>query len=938
MQRARTPRRRFAVGIGLLVVLMGALAGLPGEPQPVTAREAPPIDQVVKGMEAIPGFFTVYTGPDGRLLLEIQEEQFGKDFLVVVQMARGIGESFLLTGFPLTTEMLTFRLRGGRVELVARNPYFRAEAGTPLERMVQLGFRESIKRAFQIVAQDPERGRYLIDATGLFVNDWPGLSYALPFIYGVGFRLDPRRSTLVYVKGFPENVEIEVDLTFQASFPFFSRTVPDPTSLPVSLHYSVLKLPDEPMKPRLADDRVGYFVTAFKDFSRQGGRTNTVRVIHRWRLEKKDPWAPISEPKKPIVFYLENTIPEAYRPYIKEGVEAWNKAFEAAGFKNAIVAVDQPDDPDFDPEDARYSTIRWVPSVTAVFAMGPSDVDPRSGEILNADILFTEGWVRALTGEYDLLTDVQSPLDFLTREAEALRLAFLLNPRAAGRLCAFGTGLLPHLLVWRLALQAQGVVGPDGEVPLEYVGAALREITMHEVGHALGLRHNFKASAAIPYLKLHDENYTRRYGVSASVMDYNPPNVSPDPRRQGEYYSSTVGPYDVWAIQYGYMPVPGETLEAPHPRLRAIAEEHFQREHLYGTDEDAWLYPYALDPLTNMWDLGDDPIAYYQEVQRLVDRLWRDVVKRMVPEGGELWPVRSAIHALLYEQTRGYFYALKAVGGVRVTRAHRDDPMGLKPFEPLSADEQRRALRFVLEAFTPLILREFPKELLDLATPERWRDWASSWRLGTRFTYPIHEVIAGIREALLEMAFWPERLMRIRDNAYRSNEPDPFTLDELFTGFTDAIWGDVLEGRPPADSFQRQIQSLYVDKLLELAGLRVAPTGERTRREPAPTPTPDANADADADAERARAWWAWAPWTDAGADVGVGVAQFPSSLRVPPRAPEAKALALVELQRIARAIEALLARDVPLEPLDEAHLLEVRARIERALGLSAGAR
>ena len=896
LDRSKRERRnlRLPVVLSLLVLAIGALTLLTGGLTPATAQEAPPLDQYVATLDGDPGLFNAYTSKEGKIFFEITERHFNKDFLIITQMARGIGESFLLTGFPLGSQMVTFRFRNNRIELIARNPYFRATEGTPQGRMVERGFRESILAVLPIVAAKPKEGRYLVDVTRLFLSD-PGLSSVLPFVYGVGFRLDPSRSSIVSVKGFPRNVELEVDLTFAASRPFSSRALPSAASLPVALHYSVLALPEQPMKPRLADDRVGYFTTTFKDYDRQGDRTNAVRMVNRWRLEKRDPYAPLSEPVKPIVFYLENTIPEEFRSYIKAGVEEWNKTFEAAGFRNAIIARDQPDDPDWDPGDVRYSTIRWVPSVDAVFAIGPSDVDPRSGEILNSDILVVSDWIRALTGENDLL--VQSPLEFLDREAEALKMANLLNPEYAQRLCAYGAGLIPYLQLLRYTLMADGVIGLDGKVPQEYVGAALKETVMHEVGHALGLRHNFKASTTTPYDKLQDVQYTRRYGVSASVMDYNPPNISPDRSQQGEYYSSTVGTYDVWAIQWGYLPIGGESLAQQHPQLQAIAEEHFKSDHYYGTDEDAILYPYALDPSINPWDLGSDPIAYYRGLQRLVDQLWMGLEDRLIPEGGELWPLRNAVNALLFQQTQGYFYAVKALGGLRVTRAHKDDPMGLTPLQVLPAWEQRQGLRFVLEAFTPQILRDFPKELLDKATPERWWDWASGWRFGTRFTYPIHDIITGIRVRVLQMAFWPERLARIRDNAYRSDEPNPFTLDELFQGFTDTIWGDVFEGWPTLDSFQRAIQSAYLDLLITMA-TDDGEDGDSRFQEPEGMPTE----------------------------------LHPNPATLPPQVDDARALAFLELTRLYEAIGETLNAGVQ-GATTRAQLLEAQHRIRKALDL-----
>ncbi len=840
---------------------------------PFVGQESPkgPIETFVAEMKAIPGYFDVYLKRDGTLYLEVEREHFNKDFLVVVQMARGIGESFLLTGYPLDSDLLQFRMRNDKLELWTRNPYFRADPGTPLGRMVELGFRDSVRRAFAIVARDEAAGRYLIDATGLFLSDWPNLSDYLPNVFRTGFRLDPTRSAITLAKGFPRNVEIDVDLMFAATAPMQNvpprvyAVLPDEKTLPVALHYSILALPDQAMKPRLADDRVGYFVTTYKDYSLQTGPTNSVRLVNRWRLEKKDPYAPLSEPVKPIIFYIENTIPKELRSFVKEGVEAWNKAFEAAGFKNAILAQEQPSDPHWDPADARYSTIRWMPSVSAIFAIGPSDVDPRSGEILNSDILFTADWVRALTNEY--LRLIESPMQFLQDESEALETARQLNPHAAHLLCAYEAGMAPHMATLHMTLAADGLITPGGAIPLEYVGAALRETVMHEVGHALGLRHNFKASTSTPFEKLHSKEYTAKYGVTASVMEYNPANISSDREGQGEYFNSTVGTWDIWAIKWGYTPVGNETL-APHPQLQEIALQHGARAHLYGTDEDAWLYPYALDPAITQWDLSADPVAYYRDLQKLTARLWDGLEERLLADDAEYWPLRGAVNTLLFQELRGYIYYIKALGGMEVTRAHKGDD--LTPLKPLAAEKQRAALSFILEIFRPDVQKRFPKHFLDKMPRERWWDWASTWQVNQRFHFPIHDAITGMRAQVLVPAFWPERLIRITDNAYRSNEEKPYTLDEHFMGFTNAIWGDVLSKQPPTDSFQRAIQSIYLDMLLAMVNDT--------------TPT---------------------------------------------RLSDAVAMAYAELVRLDQGISDLLVEQAQLDPLGKAHLLEAQRRIRQ---------
>ena len=875
-------RARILV-VAFFALFVGGLLAIDGD-APAIAQGAPHIDQVIGSLDSSPGFINTYTNKTGGLAWEITEDHFGKDFLVVVQMGKGVGESFLLTGYPLDSDMMTFRMRNEKIELIVRNPYFRADPGTPLARMVDMGFQESVYATFPIIARDDETGRYLIDVTNLFISDWANLRQALPGVYGVGFGLDRSRSAVTSAKAFPTNVEIKVDLSFASGVSIPSAAIPDDKTLPVSIHYSVLELPEEPMKPRLADDRVGFFTSAYKDFSRQAGPTNTVHITNRWRLEKEDPYAPISDPVKPIIYYIENTIPEELREYVKQGVEAWQPAFEAAGFSNAIIAMDQPDDPDWDPGDARYSTIRWMPSISGVFAIGPSDVDPRSGEILNSDILFVSDWVSILSGQSNQL--VESPLDYFTQDAEAFKVANLFNPNYTEFLCSVGTGAAPHANLLRYTLMADGLIDDAGEVPWDFVGESIRETVMHEVGHGIGLRHNFKASTAVANDRLHDTAYTQTMGVTASVMEYNPPNINADRSEQGDYYNHVVGPYDVWAIQWGYLPVGSETLE-PHPQLTRIAEELGKPGHEFGTDEDAWIYPFSIDPYITQWDLGSDPIGYYRNQQQLVARLWDNLENRVVEDGGELWPLRNALHSLLWSHSQGYVYHVKALGGVHVTRAHSDDPNGLTPMRVLDANEQRRALEFVLEAFDSSVLADFPKELLDKAIPERHWDWGTSFFPGqARFNYPLHDIMTGLRTLIMDFTFLPERLARIRDNAFRTDDPNPFTLAELYDGFTSKIFADIM-GNGTNDSFQRAIQIEYLSRMIFQATGSLA-VGNRFMDN----------------------WWE-------GQDP-VGI--HPSAVGATPGVNDARALAFAELGKIEAAVHDAL-DDQTLDETHRAHLM-----------------
>ncbi len=817
MMKRLQPQGRWVVALTFLLLLAGVVFSMPGSNSTVIAQQVPTIEEVLPFLEKSEGVINAYRTPQGRLFMEITEDHFEKDFLVVIQMDKGIGESFMLTGYPLFSEMVTFRWRNEKIELVYRNPNFRAEEGTPEGRMVDLGFRESVKHSYDPVAATPDEGRYMIDVTNTFVADWASLADFLPGLYGVFFQMDPSRSELVSVKGFEENVEIRVDLSFLTSGPIPSNVIPHYKTLPVGISYSILALPEEPMQPRLSDDRIGYFTTTYRDFNIQGGASDAVRLANRWRLEKKHPNQPLSEPVKPIVFYLENTIPEEYRPYIKAGIEEWGTAFRRAGFINAIIAKDQPDDPDWSPGDARHSTIRWVSANDSVFAIGPSDVDPRTGEILNADILFVSDWVRVLNGQNQQLVNQTMSIN---EENEFVKWYSQINPDYAQMMCDYASSMGSELMLMRQTLIADGLADANGELPLQYIGEALMELTMHEVGHTLGLRHNFKGSSAIPFDQLHDEALTQSFGVSGSVMDYNPPNISLDRSEQGEYYNSVVGAYDMLAIKWGYMPVRNERL-ASHPELAAVASESTEKSYnTFGTDEDTGLGSYAMDPYITTYDLSADPVRWFKERATLVNELWDSVEDRLIADGDEYWPLRYAVQSMLIQKVRGYPYAARGMGGVSVTRAHKGNDFGVLPMMPLSAQEQRDALDYVLGLYHPDVFADFPTDLLNKMPRERWWDFASSWQNGSRFTYSLGGFLTSIRGLTLSVAFDPERLMRVRDQTYHSDEANPFELYEMFEGFSNAIWADVLAGNAPTDAYQREIQNVHIDMLGGIGGLQ----------------------------------------------------------------------------------------------------------------------
>jgi hypothetical protein len=593
--------------------------------------------------------------------------------------------------------------------------------------------------------------------------------------------------------------------------------VPDSRNVTVAVHYSLCALPETGYQPRLADDRVGYFLSAVKDFSRPTDETAFTRFIHRWHLVKAEPAAEKSPPKQPLIFYIEKTFPYQYRKYVREGLLEWNKAFEKIGFLDAIEVRQQPDDADWDPEDVRYNTVRWI-TASAGFAMGPARVNPLNGQIFDADIIFDADMVRFWQQEYDLASESKPKATDPTAQGWDERPAWKMARCAC---CDLMTGRTRDLaFAASVALVRAG--NPGGKVPEELIGQAIKETVMHEVGHTLGLRHNFKGSTFRKPEDLHDVAKTRTGGLSGSVMDYNPVNVAPKGVPQGDYYSTTLGPYDYWAIEYGYKPLPGGT-EGEAAPLREIAARASRPELAYATDEDTrGLDP---DPFANRWDLGSDPLAYARHQADLIDELFQGkLAERALEQGQGYQRVRQVFSVLLGQYGQALDFAARFVGAQEFRRDHKGDQSGRLPFTVLAPAKQREALAFLKErAFSDKSF-QFTPELLNSLAPERWSHWGM--RDANRLDFPIHEAVLRIQSRALGRLLSPLVLARVLDNERRSKpEDEGVTLPEIFQGLSAAIWSELdlkpdpkpaSNHNPVVSSFRRGLQREHLRALTQL--------------------------------------------------------------------------------------------------------------------------
>ncbi|MBA3443358.1 MAG: zinc-dependent metalloprotease [Gemmatimonadales bacterium] len=792
--------------------------------------------EVTKGAEVRTGIFTLYLKRD-KAYLSLTPAQLDRDYLLVTQLSRGIGELGLDGGSSIRSDLVRFHRAGDRIELQVVNPRFTAAPGTPMARTVDYSFGNSVAQSFTIATMR-EEGEILVDIAPFLLSDWADLG---AFFQGVAAQrklsgtviLDRERSSLEQMQLFPENLEARVRLTYQASRNLGLETISDYRWIPVGVHYSFLELPATPMRPRYADERVGYFVSAIKDFSRDTAESFFVRYVNRWRLEKRVPGTALSEPVKPIVYYIDRTVPTEWRSWVRAGILEWNRAFEEAGFRNAIQVVDAPDDTLWNAEDARFSTVRWTATNRSVYAVGPSNVDPRTGEILNADVLVSAAWIQTWRGESGEYLPPETSIRSVFREDSILAAS-----NGDARLCGLATGMQRQGTLTRALLGARAAGADGGEATRRYIGEALKALIMHEIGHTLGLRHNFRGSAGVTKAQLTDRKFTQTHGLAVSVMDYSPPALSLDPRDQGDYHGGTIGTYDRWAIRYGYSPLgtgelaaaaakgseaaaPVWTPDAETNALRTVAAEAAKPAHLYGTDEDAGFGGLGLDPTVSRYDQTSDPLEWARDRVALINGLFDSLDTRMVAPGQGYARLRTAFTDLLNDRWYAMLVTTKYLGGATTARDHRGDPSARPALVSVPAARQREALAFLTQAGFGEQAYRFSPELLSKLGPDRWRHWGSGSGSDGRIDFPIHSWATKQQAALLGQLLDPAVLSRIRDAELRASEGEQIvTIPEVFNTLTRSIWAEA--GYPEAGktavtrnitSVRRDLQRLYLNSL-----------------------------------------------------------------------------------------------------------------------------
>jgi len=777
-----------------------AVAGCAGDAKD-QAGDAPSFAHIAESSELLEGLFDFYRDrKSGETYLAIKPDQIDQEFIYVSFIRNGVVEGGHFRGAFQGNKIISLRRHFDRIEFVTENTAFYFDPDNALSRSADANISKAVLAVQDIVAEDEESGTILIKADDIFLTESlqqikhsadPKKDPAAEKTFELG-TLSETKNKIYEVRSYPQNTDVFVDYVYENPAPLVSgkREVTDSRNVSVRVQHSFVKVPDDDYRPRIDDPRIGYFTQYVTDLT---SRSNAPYrdLINRWQLKKKDPDAALSEPVEPIVWWIENTTPVEFRDTIRDAALSWNQSFRKAGFENAIQVNIQPDDADWDAGDIRYNVLRWTSSPQPPFGgYGPSFTNPRTGQIIGADIML----------EYVFVTNRVK----LEKIIESMANGGASSTIAGNALyCSLGYNLHLSNIFGARALNSMGL---SSALQGQLIDDSLRYLVLHETGHTLGLNHNMKASQVRTMDEISDQELVEKKGLSGSVMDYPAVNLASAGREQTRFYNVRPGPYDDWAIEFGYSPALNGADGAA--RRVALLNRSTEPELAFGNDADDMRAPGAgIDPRVNINDMSADAITYATERMALVDTIMADLLSKTGTEGESYQELLNSYLILAAEFTRSANTISRYIGGVMVNRAMVGQPGAATPFVPVSLADQQRAMSslrkhvFAADAFSG------SGDLYSYLRAQR----RSFDFYGVTEDPKLHALLLTIHKAVLDHLLHPVVLARITDSRQYGNR---YRLGNFVEDLTDAIFGDDLQRN--VNTYRQNLQLEYVNRLLAM--------------------------------------------------------------------------------------------------------------------------
>ncbi|MCA0901616.1 zinc-dependent metalloprotease [Microbulbifer agarilyticus] len=808
-----TPARIVKIiSLALLAAIVSIVAAC-GDSTPKENTESAksnlkPVAEITENSEQISGLFDLYQNTvTGSVYLKLAPNQLNKEIIHHMQVSNGIpGSNILHTmGMYFEPRIIRFEKHFDKIHVRQENTVFVHDKENPVSRASHANLNRPILAALKIEAEDEASGAVFVNIDSLFLNDSlrqlkpspnpeekPGTRLTLG-------KLNSDKTRFTSLHNYAQNTDVVVEYVYDNPEPVLPKefglnikdyALSDERSLAFSIRHILIQAPENDFAPRRDDPRLGYFST-LRQVLTSDSAAPYGDFINRWHLVKKNPLADISEPVNPIVWWIENTTPLEYRDTIRDATLAWNLAFEQAGFKNAIQVKVQPDNADWDAGDLQYNVLRWTASPQPLFGgLGPSIADPRTGQILGADIMLE---LVAMQNRSRMEEIYNVPASHSAADGHFHPMAQSHMPIYQG--AAFGAA----------ALAASGA---DKATTSRFSEEFLYFLILHEVGHTLGLNHNFIASQYQPLASIFDGETTRKQGLTASVMDYPAPNLSISEGSQEQFYNVAPGAYDRWAIEYGYSPAAVDAAEEAQ-RLSNILARSTDPALAFGNDADDMRAPGAgIDPRIMINDMSGDGIGYAQHQFRLSQKILSSLPERLLKQGESRQELVNGANVALQHYASAAKVVSRYIGGVMVDRAMVGQEGGNDPFRPIAATEQKRAMSVLEEyVFGPDALILSPELIKEMQQQRRW-----FFFYGKTEDPKVHDLVLNIQKSVLDHLLNPVVLKRVQDSSLYGNE---YSMTDLYTDLNLAIFSADATGN--VDTFRQNLQRDYINRLIAIA-------------------------------------------------------------------------------------------------------------------------